>query len=247
MRTLAVTAALVTALGGTGCIVSANAPMVGDADIAWRFRDYDLALAGDWTQGNTGCGVASVSFVRVTLRDGAGRVVDDRNWGCVDATGYPRAYVAALPVGRYAYTLEAWRVDAPVFYGQGVVDVFDGQTTTEDATLDVEAVVPLTVYFTQNGARTCAPAGQFSTPSIRVDIFYPATSSTLLEPSTTFACAGSNFGYTARNDQPVGNTYGYDVYALDAGGLSVNERCLVSVRHTGFPVTINLLPGACGP
>jgi hypothetical protein len=241
MRTLAMTAALVTTLTGTGCIVSSTEPPMGDADVAWRFQNYDGQVAGSWTQANTGCVEAAVTDVRLTVWDSFDRVLVDDYFPCVDGTGYPRAYLPNLPAGRYTYAAEAWRVDAPVFYDEYFFDVFANEVTMEDATLPVLAVAPLTVYFTQGGAYTCG-----GTPSIRFDLYDPG--SALIE-STTVACTTS-YGFTATADQATGFSYGVDLFALTAGGLSLNERCLQSVRHTGFPATIDLLPapqGACAP
>lgn len=241
MRTLAMTAALAAALTGTGCIVSSTEPPVGDADVAWRFQNFDGQLAGDWTVANTGCGQAAISDVRLTVWDPAGRVVADDYFPCVDGTGYPRAYLSGLPAGRYTYAAEAWRVDAPVFYDEYFFDVFANEVTMEDATLPVLAVAPLTVYFTQRGVFTCA-----GTPSVRFDLYDPGAA--FIE-STVVPCTTS-YGFTATADQATGYSYGLDVFALNAGGASVNERCLQSVRHTGFPATIDLLAapqGACTP
>ena len=257
MRTLALTAALATALTGTGCIVSSTDVMVGDADIAWQFRGSNGQVEGNFTTGFTGCGAAgdpqaSISHVLLTIWDGFGRVVvNGASYPCVDNTGFPRAFVSGLPVGHYTYVAQAWRVDAPVFDNdfspRDAFDVFANEITTVDATLDVLPTAPLTVYFTQNGLYTCS-----GTPQIRFDIFFPANSGTLLEPSTTIGCATSNFGYTATFDQPTGNTFGYDIFALDGGSpvRSVNERCLQTVLHTGIPAVIDLLAAPqsnCGP
>jgi hypothetical protein len=255
MRTLTVTAALVTALSGTGCIVSSTDQPVGDADIAWQFRGSNGQVEGNFTTGFTGCGAqgdpqAAISHVLLTVWDAFGRVVlNGVSYPCVDNTGYPRAFVSGLPTGHYTYVAQAWRVDAPVFDNdftpRDSFDVFANQVSTVDATLDVLPTAPLTVYFTQNGAFTCS-----GTPQVRLDIFFPATSGTLLEPSTTIPCATSNFGYTATLDQPTGVAYGYDIFALDVGGASVNENCLQSVVHTGIPAVIDLLPApqaSCGP
>jgi hypothetical protein len=248
MRTLALTAALVTALTGTGCIVSSTPPPVGDADVAWRFQNSDLRVAGNWTQQNTGCGVAAITDVRLTVWDAANRVMVDNYYPCVDGTGYPRAYLSNLPVGRYTYAAEAWRVDAPVFYDEYFFDVFANQATMEDATLPVLATAPFTVYYTQNGAPTCA-----GTPGMRFDLY--TAGGVFLESTdpNPVACDPVSTGYTYQLDRATGVSYQVDVFALDGlnvGALSVNETCRQLVRHTGFPATINLLPApqaSCAP
>jgi len=245
MRTHAMTAALVTALAGTGCIVSSTEPLYGDADIAWRFQNYDLQVAGNWTQTNTGCGVAAITDVRVTVWDSASRVMVDDFYPCVDATGYPRAFVSGLPPGRYTYAAEAWRVDAPVFYDEYFFDVFANEITMEDATLPVLAVAPFTVYYTQNGVATCG-----GTPGMRFDLY--TAGGVLLETTdpTPVACDPISTGYTYLLDRTTGLSYQVDIFALDNLGDSVNETCRQLVRHTGFPATINLLQApqaSCAP
>lgn len=255
MRTLALTAALVTALTGTGCIVSSTEPQYfGDADVAWRFQNYDGQVAGNWTQANTGCGVAAITDVRLTVWDAANRLVVDDYFPCVDATGFPRAYLADLPVGRYTYAAEAWRGDAPVFYDEYFFDVFANEVTMEDATLPVLAIAPFTVYYTQNGVRTCV-----GTPGMRFDLYTGGGTFLQSTHPIPVACDPISTGYTypldpvSGLDPATGFSYQVDVFALDgldALAGSVNETCRQLIRHTGFPVTVNLLPApqaSCAP
>jgi len=245
MRTLAMTAALVTALAGTGCIVSStDHPQVGDADIAWRFQNYDGQVAGTWSQANTGCGLAAITDVRVTVWDSVNRVMVDDYFPCVDATGYPRAFLS-LPPGRYTYAAEAWRVDAPVFYDEDFFDVFSNEITMVDATLPVLAVAPFTVYYTQNGVATCS-----GTPGMRFDLY--TAGGALLETTdpTPVACDPISTGYTYQLDRATGLSYEVDIFALNGLEESVTETCRQLVRHTGFPATVNLLPApqaSCAP
>lgn len=237
MRTLALTAALATALAGTGCIVTADDPS-GDLDLAWRFQDYDGLTAGSFSAADTGCGVAAVTDVDVSVYTLGGTRVAFLNFPCREAgTGLPRAFVSGLRAGSYTYLATAFRVDAPVFEDGGSFFVDVNATTQVDATLGVLSVAPLSVYFTQGGVSTCS-----GTPNVRFDLFYPSTSSSPVE-SNTVPCTGS-YGFTATADQPTGRTFGVDIYALTAGGLSFYEQCLQTVRHTGFPFTINLVPPA---
>lgn len=235
MRTLALTAALATALAGTGCIVTTDSP-TGDLDVAWRFRS-GARIEGNFVPGNTGCDTAAVTDVRVALYPpGGSRAVFDASYNCTDNTGYPRAYLSNVPVGRYDYVIEAWRVDAPVFDGVGSVDVFTNDVTQANATLDVLTTAPLTVYYS---GTTCA-----ATPDIFYDAYYPSTDTVPFD-SQPVPCNGS-YGFTLAQDQVTGRTYGIDVYA-SIGGTYTKANCLSSVFHDGFPQTIALLsPGASG-
>lgn len=243
MRTLALTAALATALTGTGCIVTTN-DRSGDLDLAWRFQNSDGQVAGTFTAGNSGCGVAAITEVDVSVYDGFGDRLVFQTFPCQEqGTGLPRAFVAGLPAGSYSYLATAYRVDAPVFEDGGTFFVSDNATTPVDATLAVVTPAPLSVYFTQGGVATCA-----GTPSIRFDL-YNGAGTTLLE-TTTVPCDPVSTGFTATLDRSTGVSYQLDIFALDGLGQSVSERCLQTVRHTGFPVTIDLLPApqaACGP
>jgi hypothetical protein len=244
MRTLALTAALATALTGTGCIVNTSDP-VGDLDLAWQFRNSDGVLAGNFTSTNSGCGTAAIEDVQVEVFDAFNRPVVSRSFFCQESpSGFPRAFIPGLAVGSYSYLVTASRSGSAVFDGSGFFDVFDNDTAFVDATLDVLTVAPLSIYFTQNGAATCA-----GTPFIRYDLF--TAGGALIESNDQVACDPVSTGFTVTLDQPTGLNYGVDLFALTAGGASVNERCLQTVRHTGFPApSINLLPApqaACGP
>jgi hypothetical protein len=243
MRSLALTAALAATLSATGCYVSNTTP-TGELDLAWRFRASDASVAGDFTAADSGCSLAAITDVDLTVSDTFGHTVVFRNYPCEESgSGLPRAFVSGLPPGDYDFLATAYRVDAPVFETSGGFTVPDGGTRLVNATLDVLTPAPLTIYFTQRGAFTCS-----GTPEVRFDIFFPASSSSLVE-SNTVACT-SSFGFTATHDQSTGQSYGVDLFALNAQGASVNEHCLVTVRHTGFPVTIDLFrapDGSCPP
>lgn len=246
MRTLALTAALATTLAGTGCIVSTNDPLPGpsgDLDLAWRFQNYDGQVAGSFTAGDTGCSVAAVTDVDVSVFDANQVRVAFVNFPCREAgTGLPRAFVSGLRAGSYSFLATAFRTDAPVFEDGGSFFVDANATTQIDATLGVLSIAPLSVYFTQNGLFTCA-----GTPGIRYDRF---TSAGIFIETNTVACDPVSFGFTVPADLPVGFTYQFDLFALNASGSSLFERCLQNVRHTGFPVTLDLLvspQAACGP
>lgn len=243
MRTLALTAVLATALAGTGCIVTADEP-TGDLDLAWRFQNSDGALAGNWTAGNSGCGVALPDDVSVALYDDFNHLVFSRTFPCQEAgSGLPRAYVSNLRSGSYAWVATAYRAGSPIFEDGGSVFVNTNATAQVDATLGVLTPAPLTIYFTQGGVFTCA-----GTPRIRYDLF--TAGGVFLESNDQIACDPVSFGFTADTDRPTGFSYEVDLYALTAGGASVNETCRTLVRHSGFPTTIDLLAApdpACGP
>lgn len=233
MRTLAMTAALATALAGTGCIVTED-HRTGDLDLAWQFRNSDGVLAGNFTAGNTGCGTAAITEIDLSVFDAFNNRVVFRTFPCVESgTGLPRAFVSGLRTGTYSYVATAWRVDAPVFEDANTFLVSDNATTPVDATLDVLTPAPLTVYFTQGGVATCA-----GTPRIRYDLY--TAGGTFLESNDQIPCDPVSTGFTANTDQDTGFTYQVNVFALTSGGAAVTERC-ASVRHTGFPATVNLL------
>jgi len=235
MRTLALTATLAAALAGTGCIVTTDQP-TGDLDIAWRFRS-GARIEGNFVPGNTGCGTAAVTDVRVAIYPvGSNRAIFDASFPCTDASQYPRAYVSNLPIGRFDYLVEAWRVDAPVFDAVGTVDVFTNDVTQANATLDVLTTAPLTVWFS---GTTCG-----ATPDIFYDAYYPSTATVPFD-SHAVPCT-SSYGFTLAQDQTTGLTYGIDIYA-SSGGTYTKANCLSAVFHDGFPETIALLsPGASG-
>ena len=234
MRTLALTAALATALGGTGCIVTTSDP-AGDLDLAWRFQNSEGAIAGNWTAANSGCGVALPDDVDVALYDTFDNRVLFRTYPCEEAgSGLPRAFVSNLREGTYTFVVTAYRAGSPIFEDTGSVFVNANTTTPVDATLAVLSPAPLTIYFTQGGVRTCA-----GTPRIRYDLY--TAGGTFLESNSQIACDPVSFGFTADTDQPTGFSYEVDLYAMTAGGASVNETCRTLVRHSGFPTTIDLL------
>ncbi len=243
MRALALTAALATTLAGTGCFVSTDEP-TGDLDLAWRFQDFDGNLAGNFTAGNSGCGVALPDDVEVAVYDDFNNRVYLRTFPCQEpGSGLPRAYLSNLRTGSYAWVATAYRAGSPIFEDSGSVFVNANATSQVDATLGVLSPAPLTVYFTQNGLFTCA-----GTPRIRYDLF--TAGGVFLESNDQIPCDPVSFGFTADTDRPTGFSYEVDLYALTAGGVSVNETCRTLVRHGGFPTTIDLLTApdpACGP
>lgn len=245
MNRLALTATLASALLGTGCVVT-PADLIGDLDIAWQFQNSQGVVAGNFMPDNTGCGVAAIATVRLVLRDAGNRTIVDQDFPCREPLGYggyPRAYLSGLSAGHYTYQLTAYRSGSPAFDDTGSLDIFDSTVTYVDSTMVVTAVAPLTVYYTQQGALTCS-----GTPSVRYDL-WNAAGTTSLETNTV-ACDPVAGGFTATADQPTGVSYLVDLFALNGSAQSVNERCSTTVLHSGFPVTINLLPApdaSCGP
>lgn len=226
---------LAAAVLGTGCVVTTQDP-TGDATFAWNFRDWDGYLAGNFTAGNDGCALAGVTDVDLDISDGGGRVFF-RTYSCTEAgSGLPRGGVVGLSEGVYTYRLTAYRLSSPVFDAVGSVSISASSQAYVEATLDVLSPIPLTLYYTQNGAYSCA-----GTPSVYYAVYTNASRSTLVS-STTIACSSGSYGFSLPQDLAVGSYYVDFMQLLDGGGISQYEQCALTVRHAGFPVVLDLSP-----
>jgi hypothetical protein len=234
MKRIAFAAA--AALLGTGCISSSSPPppppqVTGDVALFWQFRDYDGHVAGDFGVTDSGCGTAGVTDVDVAVYRGAARVLFE-NFTC-EGGGYPSALVT-LPVGDYTYSITAYRLADPVFYGEGSVTAMEGMRMDGYTTLDVyDTVLPLTLYYTLNGNFTCG-----GTSTIYLRMWTDATR-TISVANADVPC-GSPYGFTLPSNEPVGTYYVEWFQAIDAGNVARYERCNLNVRHAGFPTTVDL-------
>ncbi len=224
---------LAAAVLGTGCVVATEEP-TGDATFTWRFQDLDLNLAGNFTAGNTGCGMAGITEVDLEVFAGASRVFF-HTYPCEEAgTGLPRGSVVGLLEGGYDYRLTGYRFNSAVFEALGGFTAISGSPAYVEATLDVLTPIPLTLYYTQNGTYSCA-----GTPSVYYAVY---TSSSLATPvsSATIPCDPAAFGFSLPSDLPVGNYWLDFMQLLDGGGFSQWEQCSVGLRHGGFPLIVDL-------
>jgi len=245
MRLAALTA---VAMMGTGCFVSATevGPVVGsgDAVVYWNFQNWDNVIAGDFTAANSGCAVAAVTGVALRITRG-GALVEDILHPCESGNGVPGALVLNLRPGTYTYLATAMRGNDPVFENGGSFTIGDGLETRVDTTLDVVFPQPLSIFFSRAGVFTCTGVNS---------VFYALYTSggASLISSASIACPSNQELYFPQAAaSQVGATYFVDfLQLLDGAGLSTHEKCSINVRHTGFPVTIDLPSGidpACGP
>jgi hypothetical protein len=242
MRLAALTA---VAMMGTGCFVSTNDPVPfnpgsGDALVYWNFNNWDNVLAGNFTAGNPGCDTAAVTEVDLEILRGGVRV-EFLTHPCQALNGVPGTTVPNLRPGTYQYLATAYRGNDPVFENSGSFIIADGLETPVQTTLDVVTPQPLSIFFSRAGVFTCAGVNS---------VFYSVlTSGGAPVASANISCPANQEVYVPAAST-VGATYRVDfLQLLDGAGLSTHEKCGVTVRHTGFPVTINLPAGidpACG-
>jgi hypothetical protein len=130
MRTLAMTAALVTALTGTGCIVSSTEP-TGSVDLYWQFfrTTYTQAVVPpydpwDNTPAGTGaCVDSGVDEVRIDLPDGGQVTV-----GCL-RSGTQGVALDGIFAGRRTFVVTGLRGGTPLYRSSVQVDVPAGPPT----------------------------------------------------------------------------------------------------------------------
>jgi hypothetical protein len=245
MRLVALTA---VAMMGTGCFVSSSDggpinPGSGDALVYWNFTDWDNNVAGNFTAANSGCAVAAVTDVDLEILRGGVRV-EFFTHPCEAGNGVPGTTVANLRPGTYTYQATAYRGVDPVFENFGSFTVGDGLETVVETTLDVLTPQPLSIFFSRAGVFTCTGVS-----SVFYALYTPGGVS--LISSASIACPSNQELYFPQPAaSQVGSTYFVDfLQLLDGGGLSTHEKCGVNVRHTGFPVTVDLPAGvdpACG-
>ncbi|WP_242346655.1 hypothetical protein [Anaeromyxobacter terrae] len=233
MRRLALT--LATAVLASGCIVGDDHVdhRVGDATLYWNFRNVDAQVAGDFGAANAGCVDAGVTEVDLELYRGSTRVLY-QTYPCQESgTSLPRAGVGGLEEGEYGWRLTAYRIDEQVFTSEGGLVVVRDRNTDLRATLDVISPQSLTLYYTINGAFTCGNASS---------IYYSLldTARTNVVSTGTIGCDPVASGFSI-SGLPVGANYYLDfLQALDSRGVALYERCGLALRHTGFPIVIDL-------
>jgi hypothetical protein len=153
MRTLAVTAALATALAGTGCIVSTvePTPPTGSVDVYWQFvrtawdgSTFLYDPEASTPVGATGsCPESGVDQVEVSWPGGGPIVVDCRRGG------YQGMALDGVVAGRQLFTVTGYRGTRAVFSSSQYVDVLAGPpSSVVSATVDVYGVyADLDVFF----------------------------------------------------------------------------------------------------
>jgi hypothetical protein len=228
---------LAAAVLGTGCIITDDDPPLGfgDLDVSWRFRNFDGSLAGDYSAANPGCSEAGVTEVDLSLWRGSTRVAF-QTFACQEtAASLPGAFLQDVREGTYSYELTGYRLDEPVFQDGGTVSILPNHATQVLATLDVLTPQSLTLYYSLNGVLTnCS-----TTPSINYALYNQAD---VLVSGGEIDCDPVANGFSVTN-LSVGTTYYLEfLQAVDSIGESRFELCAVNVRHTGFPVFIDLAP-----
>lgn len=228
-----------TALVGSGCWSSHD--RAGTLTVYWQFRSSSGAVAGDFGQTSTGCDVAVVDTIRLTV-DG---VALDQP--CVQSNGVPGTRMTLAP-GTHTVVADGYRSGERVFTTSGTADVRDGADTQGDLTLDAVTPQGLVIYYHASGL------GSLSSTQCAVNGVAVAGVTYRLEDgsgnvlSTTetaggqlpVACDPASFGIQIP-DLPLGGYVLRYLQLIDANGFALVQTCATAAPHTGFPDDVTLV------
>jgi hypothetical protein len=221
---------MIAAAAVAGCGSSTSSPP-GTMTLYWAFQDGVGTVYGDYTAGNSGCDVAGIDHVGITLNS-----VDQGAFPCEDSTsGTPGIQFARLAPGTYTVILDGLRGGDLIYSRAYTLSVVSNADVSQDAVLQAVTPADLDVFYTINGAYSCSSNGKTAQ-----DIYYALYDGATLVGSSTVACGSNNFDLVFL-DQPLGSGYQFHfIQGLDVHGVAVFQRCLAGIDHEGPPVVVDL-------
>lgn len=244
MRTLALTAALATALTGTGCFISSNPPApVGDVFLYWAFQRaapaqpdgvivYDANYAAVSPAGV--CPESDVDTVRV---ESGPRWFDIACTGLSDGSYVQGAVLVDLPAGWNDVTLTGYRGGVASYRSTVQVNVPADSYTSQY--VDIAGLAAPLEAFAYLSYQVPAPGGSYLTcaeaSSPNLSIFIYDVVFGLLVDSFQAGCSDPlpAFAYSETLDL---DDYDVRMQGRTPGGTLVFDSCTVPLAHFGSQV-----------
>ena len=239
-----------TLLAG-GCVSHHEDP--GTVTFYWNFRDAQGRIAGDYSNANTGCDIAGVDTVQVTIDGGT------YTSPCVSASGAPGIQLQNFLPGSYPFTIQALRADEVVFTRTDVIEARFNFDAVGDVTLDPVDPQGFVVYYNVANTTGSTPGRCVFNGLPVAGIIYrledvagnPVSTTEVVAPGggltqQPVACDTNSFGILIPT-LPLGAYRFRYLAAITPANEAIVQVCSYGVFHGGFPsiVPLSTATGVC--